>query len=95
MERRTRPRDRIARLVLVVALALVLGYAAIDAADALLVAAATLLALVAVWRVLACDILPLYHGPARHALIALGVLMTAPITVLTLLNISEHAVHLP
>jgi len=55
VERHTRRRDRATRIVLV----LVLGDVALATADALVTAAASLLALVAVWRVLACDVLPL------------------------------------
>ena len=58
-------------------------------------AAAALLALGAVWRVLACDVLPLYHRPVRYGLVALGLLFTAPVAALILLILAGHAVHVP
>ena len=58
-------------------------------------AAAALLALGAVWRVLACDVLPLYPSPVRYGLITLGLLLTAPVAALILLTLAGHAVHVP
>jgi len=95
MESSTRPRDRITRIILVVVLVLALGTAALDAVDALVTLAAALLALVAAWRVLVCDVLPLYRGPMRHVLVAVGAVLTTPVAALIVLNVSGHAVHLP
>jgi len=95
VERHTRRRDRATRIILVIVLVLVLGDAAIATADALVTAAASLLALVAVWRVLACDVLPLYQRPGCYGLVALGMLLTAPVAALILLTLAEQAVHVP
>jgi len=95
VERHTRRRDRATRIILVIVLVLVLGDAAIATADALVTAAASLLALVAVWRVLACDVLPLYQCPVCYGLVALGMLLTAPVAALILLTLAEQAVHVP
>ncbi len=95
VEWHTRPRDRATRIILVIVLVLVLGDVALVTADARVTAAASLLALVAVWRVLACDVLPLYQRPGRYGLVALGVLFTAPVAALILLTLAGHAVHVP
>jgi len=95
VERHTRRRDRATRIILVIVLVLVLGDAAIATADALVTAAASLLALVAVWRVLACDVLPLYQRPVCYGLVALGMLLTAPVAALILLTLAGQAVHVP
>jgi len=95
VERHTRRRDRATRIILVIVLVLVLGDAAIATADALVTAAASLLALVAVWCVLACDVLPLYQRPVCYGLVALGMLLTAPVAALILLTLAEQAVHVP
>jgi len=95
VERHTRRRDRATRIILVLVLVLVLGDVALATADALLTAAASLLALVAVWRVLACDVLPLYQRPVRYGLVALGLLLTAPVAALILLTLAGHAIHVP
>jgi len=95
VERHTRRRDRVTRLILVLVLVLVLGDVALATADALLTAVASLLALVVVWRILACDVLPLYHRPVRYGLVALGLLFTAPVAALILLTLAGHAIHVP
>ncbi len=95
MERHTHRRDRATRIILVIVLILVLGDVALDTADALVTAVASLLALIAVWRVLACDVLPLYQRPARYGLVALGLLLTAPVAALSLLTLAGHAIHVP
>ncbi len=84
----TRPRDRIARIILVGVLVLALGYVALDVADALVTLAAAFLALGAAWRVLVCDALPLYGGAVRHVLVAGGAVLTSPVAALILLNVS-------
>ena len=95
MERHTRRRDRATRIILVLVLILVLGDVALTTADVLVTAAASLLALGAVWRVLACDVLPLYQRPVRYGLVALGLLLTAPVAALILLTLAGQAVHIP
>jgi len=95
VERHTRRKDRATRIILVLVLVLVLGDVALATADALVTAAASLLALGAVWRVLACDVLPLYQRPVRYGLVALGLLLTAAAGALILLILAGHAVHVP
>jgi len=95
VEPHTRRRDRATRIILVLVLILVLGDVALATADALVTAAASLLALIAVWRVLACDVLLLYQRPVRYGLVALGMLLTAPVAALILLTLAGHAVHVP
>jgi len=95
VERHTRRRDRATRIILVLVLILVLGDVALTTADVLVTAAASLLALGAVWRVLACDVLPLYQRPVRYGLVALGLLLSAPVAALILLTLAGHTVHVP
>ncbi len=95
VERHTRRRDRATRIILVLVLVLVLSDVALATADALVTAAASLLALVAVWRVLACDVLPLYQRPGRYGLVAVGLLLSAPVAALILLTLAGQAVHVP
>ncbi len=39
--------------------------------------------------------LQLYQRPVRYGLVALGLLLTAPVAALILLTLAGHAVHIP
>lgn len=88
-------RDRATRVIVLTVTALLLVYAVAQGATAAVRAVAAALALIAAWRVFACDVLPSYPDPLRRGLLTAGVLLTAPTVAIILVALAGHPAHVP